>query len=701
MNKSLPTISFIDDFAAICLSADESTLPILSQPVTDELNRIIREIENRDDLRGLVIVGTPRGFCGGAEIDSIKSVTDREVGAALAKKGQDIFGRIESLRIPSVAVIHGACFGGALELSLACSFRIASTSDSTKLGLPEVKIGIIPGFGGTQRLPKLIGLAPALSMILTGRSVSHQEAEKLSLIDEQFSNRTDSQSDLIDIGIDALRRFVTMERIKRRDLVGRAARIPGLSAVVHGFFRRKVLSDTKGFYPAPLKALEVVFATQGVDPAEGFRIEAQALGDMIVTPECKSLINLYDATTAASKLGKSSAAAIRGWQLGVVGGGVMGSGLAALFISKGLKVRIFDIDSETLNKAKERVRSYLERRKGLSSGQKLEYFANLTAEQSIDSLSDCGAVIEAVFEDPQVKGDLLRKLSAILPEESLILSNTSSLKLDSLLVAVKNPSRFLGMHFFNPPEKMPLVEIIRTTLTGEKELLSASAIATALGKNPIIVEDVQGFLVNRILTFYLAQAYKLLRSGVSFDSIERAALDFGLPMGPFRLMDEVGLDVAVKASRSMIGAYSSRLEFDTTKLEEAVSAGLKGRKSGKGFYAYQGKKERANREFISALIESPPVTIPDRDLQKLLIYPMLNEALVCLSEGVAGKPSPEAVWQIDLGSVMGFGFPPFRGGLLFFLNTKGPRLVAEESKSLGGRYSFAKFEHGALTGFSG
>lgn len=700
MSNSLPSVSFVEDIAAISLSADPGALAVLTPAATAELERIISELEKRPALRGVIIAGTPRGFCGGAEIDSIKTVSDRNVGASLAKQGQDIFNRIERLGVPSVAVIHGACFGGALELALACRYRIVSASDSTKLGLPEVKIGIIPGFGGTQRLPRLIGLAPALGMILTGRSVSSREAQRLGLVDEVFTGPTDDQISLFNAGLSSLGRLVTKPRPKRRDLLATLAKIPGVSNLIKLFFRRRILKETKGFYPAPLKAIDVVFNTQGVNSELGYQIEAQALGEMIVTPECKSLINLYDATTAASKLGKAAVSAVREWKIGVVGGGVMGSGLASLFISRGFKVCLVDVDASSLNRAKERVRNYLERRKGLSSGQKLEYFANLSAETNLELLSDCGLVIEAVFEDPKVKGELLKQLSAILPEESLILSNTSSLKLDTLVNAVKNPARFLGMHFFNPPEKMPLVEVVRTSSTGEKDLLTTAAIAVTLGKNPIIVEDVQGFLVNRILTFYLAQAYNLLRNGVSFDEIERTALNFGLPMGPFRLMDEVGLDVAVKASRSMIEAYGSRLHFDTTRLNEAVQAGIKGKKSGTGFYTYKGSSETPNRSFIGSHVEAAPLQMNERDLQKLLIYPMLNEALVCLSEGVAGKPSPEAVWQIDLGSVMGFGFPPFRGGLMFYLNTKGPRLVAEESKKLVDRYSFAKFEYGALTSFS-
>lgn len=699
-NKSLPTISFIEDVAAICLSDDAGSLPVLTPAATAELSRIIGELESRTKLRGLVIAGTPRGFCGGAEIDTIKSVTDREVGASLAKQGQDIFNRIERLGVPSIAVIHGACFGGALELALACTYRIASVSDSTKLGLPEVKIGIIPGFGGTQRLPKLIGLVPALGIILTGRSVSSREAHKIELVDDLFSSPTDDQIALINAGFDALGRLIHSKRAKRRDFVALLAKIPLIGKLVKYIFRRRILRETKGFYPAPLKAIDVVFDTQGLPSEYGLMIEAQALGEMIVTPECKSLINLYDASTAASKLGKAASAKVKEWKIGVVGGGVMGSGLASLFISRGFKVCLVDVDPESLSRAKERVRNYLERRKGLSSGHKLEYFANLSTETTLEHLSDCGIVIEAIFEDAKVKSELLKRLSSTLPEESLILSNTSSLKLETLVGSVKNPSRFLGMHFFNPPEKMPLVEVVRTSLTGEKELLTTSAIASALGKTPIIVEDVQGFLVNRILTFYLAQAYNLLRNGVAFQSMEKTALDFGLPMGPFRLMDEVGLDVAVKASGSMIDAYGSRLRFDTSRLEQAVTSGLKGRKSGVGFYTYKGTNETPNSQFVSSLIEAAPLQLNERDMQKLLIYPMLNEALVCLSEGVAGKPSPEAVWQIDLGSVMGFGFPPFRGGLMFYLNTKGPRLVAEESKKLVDRYPFARFEYAALAGFS-
>lgn len=685
------------------LEFDESGLAILYLGHSSE--RVITlTVERLDSLResiqrlrqqkppGLIIISPHKDmFTAGADINLIKAVTDAKKAEELARAGQNLFDEIESLPFPTVAAISGPCVGGGCELALACKHRIITDVKSSTIGLPEIKLGILPGFGGTQRLPRLIGLPKALDIILQGKILRPRQALAAGLVDEivKYDNLYERAAVIArDPG-----------KIKRR-------RIPFLDRVATDYsLTRKFVSKkagavlarkTKGFYPAPPAALEVVIHGLQHGIKEGLQFEARELGRLIVTPESKSLVNVFFLSESAKALGKSGRKGVENLNAMVIGAGIMGAGIAGLLAKNDAAVILKDTSDEALKKGLTHIKSYVSGLKYLSMAEQ-SFIVNRIESTTKDSpnVGSVNFLIEAVFEDAKLKAKLLSEASKNLPPEAIIATNTSSLSVSDIAAEIDNPERVIGMHFFNPVEKMPLVEVIRAKNTSDKTTAIVAALAVKLGKLPIIVEDVPGFLINRILTPYLNEAAFLLSEGYRVEDIDKAATRFGMPMGPLRLLDEIGLDVASHVSDVMSKAYGERMQAPTYA-RMLLNMGRKGKKSGAGFYDFSEKSSEPNPTLkeklnIAAALRS---TANLDHLSERLIMALINEAVLCLDQGVAGVPGKEAAFQIDLGTVMGIGFPPFRGGLLHYANGLGTdriyKTLLDFSERFGERYKPAE-----------
>jgi 3-hydroxyacyl-CoA dehydrogenase/enoyl-CoA hydratase/3-hydroxybutyryl-CoA epimerase len=652
--------------------------------------RVALESLKSQKPKGLVITGPSlEMFTVGADIGAIRNVTDPKEGARLAREGQQIFGLIEQLGVPTVAAISGPCMGGGCELSLACSVRLISDHRSSQIGLPEVKLGILPGFGGTQRLPRLIGLPKALDIILAGRSLRAEEAKRVGLVNEIVpSAQLLARAESIALGkssAEPVRRSLK-DLLLTHTSLGRHLVRKGASAMIR--------KQTKGHYPAPPRALEVTLHGLKHGLTAGFEREAEELGKLIVTPESKNLVRVFGLTEASKGIGRSAREEAQNLHALVIGAGVMGAGIAASIARQEAPVILRDSNEGALSSAVGRIREYFRKQRGLTDAERSFMLNRIeTSTKETPSSTNVSLVIEAIVEDLAVKQQLLGEVARQVPETAIIASNTSSLSITELASSLPNPERVIGMHFFNPVEKMPLLEIVRGKKTSVKSIAVVAAVATRLGKYPIVVEDVPGFLVNRILAPYLNEAARLLAEGYSIADIDKAATQFGMPMGPIRLLDEVGLDVAAHVAQIMVRGYGARMEGPNFAAQ-LLAKDRKGKKSGAGFYDHPvGEKERPAENIRELLgITAPAQSAPDLGvIHQRLIMALLLEAITCLDEAVAGNPGPDAADQIDLGTIMGIGFPPFRGGLLAYADTLGPltikSILTKLEKEVGPRFS--------------
>ncbi|MCC6671890.1 MAG: enoyl-CoA hydratase/isomerase family protein [Planctomycetes bacterium] len=651
-----------DGLAVLRLGAPGERVVTFTERRLRSLEAALRKLHGRSGLAGVVVTGPGPGmFAAGADIKVIEAVHDAAAGEAAAREGRSIYGLCQELAVPVVGAIEGPCLGGGLELALAFDLRVVSDAPGTLLGLPEVKLGIVPGFGGTQRLTRLLGLPAALDLILTGRLLDPRQSRKVGIADRVVPSQR-----LLDAARAEVRRLQACGRkapVRRlRGFAWFATRCAPVRNFVADRARKAALSGQGRFYPAPLRALELCLDALRLPPDAGFANEARALGELIVTPVSKALVRLFFLTERAKRLGKSEAA--RPVQRAhVVGGGVMGAGIAGLLANKGVAVRLCDLDQAALARAKARLQKDLDKRvqrRRLAAHEAQAVQDRLAVSGEWGSLQRCDLFLEAVVEDLAVKQRLFATaVERGLPDTAVLATNTSSLPIDAMAEGLRAPQRVVGIHFFNPPEKMPLVEVIRGARTSDPAVATACALAVRLGKFPIVVQDAPGFLVNRCLAPYLNEAALLLLEGNAPEAVDRAMLDFGMPMGPARLLDEIGFDVADKVSRTLSAAFGSRMTVNPL-FAAMVQAGALGQKSGGGLYDRSGSKPGPGRAVLARLRrERADLAGPaaPQQIVERLIYPMLDEGWRCLAEGlVAGEE------DLDLGLVMGIGFPPFTGG---------------------------------------
>ncbi len=678
-----------DGLAIIRLNDTTRPVNVISADLLREMGDLVGRLDSGEGgVRAAVIVSEKKGtWIAGADIEEFKHFRTAADAEAASRAGHELLGRIERLRIPVVAAIDGAALGGGLETALACTYRIASDSPRTKLGLPEVNLGIIPGAGGTARLPRLIGLRAALDLMLTGKQLDARRAMKAGIIDEVVP---------APVLLEVAKRQASA--LAERKLLPRAARPQGsperienlapMRKLIFSKARQGVMGKTHGLYPAPLRLLKVL--ERGLDKSvdEALELEAKAFGELAVTPEARSLVHVYFTSTAAKNdPGLATDAKAKDVdQVAIVGAGFMGAGIAATSAEAGIRVRLKDVKPEAAAKGLRTARESLIKRGKRKKLRRFQLTALTDRVQPTTEYTGFHAsdiVVEAVFEDLDLKHRVIKEIEAAAGEGVVLGSNTSTIPITKLAEASARPDHVIGLHFFSPVEKMPLVEIIVHAGTADWVTATTHAYAKKIGKTPIVVHDAPGFYVNRILSPYMAEAALLLQEGVRMEDLDKAMTGWGFPVGPVTLYDEVGLDVAQKAGKIMAAAFSDRMGNPPTVVDKLVDDGRLGRKNGKGFYTYdaEGKKGDAD-EAVYALFGAPPKKEMSReDIQERLGLVMVNEAIRTLEEGVL-----RSARDGDVGAVFGIGFPPFRGGPFWYVDTEGAQSVLTRLRALEARY---------------
>ena len=647
-------IEYDAEHALLTLDVAGQSANVLSQEVLNELNECLGEIETKP-LKGVIIrSGKSSGFIAGADVREFESITDPARATELATLGQQVLARIAGLPFPSVAVINGFCFGGGLELALACTYRIAREDGNARLGLPEVRLGIHPGFAGTVRLPPLVGHLAALDLMLTGRTVSARAARHLGLVDEIVPERHARQAAVARLNRGLKRRKAAWYR----RLPGWKPLRPLIVRLFKSRVRRKAHPD---HYPAPWRILEL-WRDRATEEQE-----AQSLGELLVSRTSRNLVHVFLLGEELKRLGKAQTHGIE--HVHVIGAGVMGADIAIWAAHKGFRVSLQDQHPEVLARAMKKAYGFF---KGKLKEPRAvqEAMDRFIPDLEGHGLKRADLVIEAIVEKLEPKRELFRLVESKVRAQTLLATNTSSIPLEEIGQALKDPTRLVGLHFFNPVAKMQLVEIVHGARTAETALERARAFTGAIERLPLDVKSSPGFLVNRILMPYLIEAVKLVEEGVSPVTVDHAATEFGMPMGPIELADTVGLDICLSVAEELSGALHMEVP---ARLRELVGQGQLGRKSGSGFYQYDARGRRQ--------VPSPDKTAADIPITERLILRLLNEGMACLREGVVSDAD-----AVDAGMVYGTGFAPFLGGPVSYIESLGETGISHSLYRLSQEY---------------
>ena len=685
-----------DGVATLFLDVPGEPVNTLSPDVGDEFSTILDLLEKDPAVKAIVLAsGKKDGFIAGAKIEMLRDAKSAAEAEALSRDGQAGFDRLERYPKPVVAAIHGACLGGGLEWALACHYRIATNDPRTQLGQPEVQLGVIPGAGGTQRLPRLVGIAAALDLILSGKSVKARKALKMGLVDEAVPTplllqvarqraaalasgalRREAPAGVKSIqkdGLAAVQKMALEENFIGREVLFRQA-------------KAMLLKKTKGHYPAPEKALEAVRLGYEKGFEKGLEREARLFGELAVSPVAKELMGLFFAQTALKKENGTKDPAVKGRRVesvGVLGGGLMGSGIAYVTVNAGIRVRIREKDDAGVARGLAGAAGYFDERVKRRSIDRLEKLARmrlLTAGTGWEGLQKVDVVIEAVFEDLGLKQEMLKTFESLNPR-GIFATNTSSIPVGDIARASAHPETVLGMHYFSPVNKMPLLEVIVTPRTADEVTATAVALGKKQGKTVIVVGDGPGFYTSRILAPYMNEAVLLLLEGASVEDLDGALTGFGFPVGPITLLDEVGIDVGAKVAKILHGAFGERMAVPEAMVK-VVEAGRLGRKNRKGFYTYVEGKEKAVDVTVYDLLPGGRrrKKVGRDEIVERCVLQMLNEAALTLGEGILRSPRDG-----DVGAVFGLGFPPFRGGPFRWADGQGTTTVLEKMRALEGR----------------
>ena len=668
---------------------------ILGEKQLKELNDLIDEIIENDDIKGVVFTSGKKDFIVGADVSEIAKMENADETESACHFIQSIFSKISHLKIPSVAAINGQCLGGGLELALACDWRIVTTSASTKLALPEIQLGLIPGGGGTQRLPPLIGIQAALDLILTGKRIDGKKAVKIGLADQcvfpsilrtvaiQFAAKkkksTNKFSSLSpNLGKDIPRWALDANPIGRKVLEKKSKEL--------------VDKNTKGFYPAPYKALDAVFSNFDKRIEKGLEIEAKFFSQLAHTKECHSLIHLFHGITHCKKIPyqterKEKFGSATPNRVGIIGAGFMGAGIATICADRNIHARLSDTNKEATGRALANAHQFFSKkaeRKKLKSFEVAQKLALISPSLKKNGLKNCQLIIEAVYEDLTLKQEILREIEESAPDDQVYASNTSAIPIKDIAEVAKKPERVVGMHFFSPVEKMSLVELIETEMTEKWASGQAAQLGQAMGKHVIVVKDSPGFFTTRVLAFLLSEAALILGTMSNEPSqIDRSLTDFGFPIGPITLIDEVGIDVGFHVLETMEKAFSSRISAPNS-LKAVLDSGRLGKKNGQGFYLYDdGHRTIIDDQMITLLRnhESKLTEIPPDEIVDRCMLILINESVRCLDEGILYSP-----YAGDIGGVFGLGFPAFWGGPFKYIDHIGSNIIVDRLNSLADKY---------------
>ncbi|GAL10188.1 enoyl-CoA hydratase [Vibrio astriarenae] len=600
----------------------------LQAAFADEMTEFFSQLNEHSDLKGLVIEsGKPDNFIAGADVRMLAACNSAEEAQALAAKGQEMFQQLSALPFPVVAMIHGPCLGGGLELALACDYRVCSDADITRLGLPEVQLGLLPGSGGTQRLPRLIGLLPSLDLILTGKQLRAKKAKKLGVVDASVpvSILKDVAISMLDKGKRKKEKVSNKEKLMSGTGLGRK--------MIFEQAAKKTRAKTRGNYPAADAILDVIKHGLENGMPTGLEFEAKRFGELVMTSESAALRSIFFATTEMKKESGSSAEPAQVNQIGVLGGGLMGAGIAHVSVAKAkVPVRIKDVSNDgVLNAMRYNYDLFAKQRKRriLSKAQLQEKMLQISGGTDFTRYQHADMVIEAVFEDLELKQKMVADIEENAKDSTIFATNTSSLPIGQIAEKAQRPKNIVGLHYFSPVEKMPLVEVIPHDSTSEETIATAVKFAKKQGKTPIVVKDKAGFFVNRILAPYMNEAANILMAGEPIEHLDDSLLNFGFPVGPITLLDEVGVDIGAKIMPIMVKELGPRFQgpdvFDTLLDDDR-----KGRKTGKGFYTYKGGKKKGVDESVYKLLSlTPEKKLSEKEVSLRCVLPMLNEAVRC------------------------------------------------------------------------
>jgi 3-hydroxyacyl-CoA dehydrogenase/enoyl-CoA hydratase/3-hydroxybutyryl-CoA epimerase len=642
-----------EQYLVATLDVADSSANVLSHEVLQELDELISEVAQQT-VDGLIIRSAkPGGFIVGADVREFRHITDAARAAEFARAGQQVLNRLATLPFPTAAVIHGYCLGGGLELALACRYRIARDDEATRLGLPEVRLGIHPGFAGTVRLPAVVGPLAALDLMLTGRSIGPRQALKLGLVDDTVPERH-----LLTAALACL------QRRRRRRRLPLSRRLPGwwpLRPFVYRSASRRLHKKVNAdHYPAPYRILHLRKTRANQEK------EAQSLGELLVSRTSRNLVHVFLLGEELKRQGRKHEHGIE--RVHVIGAGVMGGDIATWAAYKGFNVSLQDQNSEIVARALKRAHEYLRRR--LKDARAVQQVMDrLMPDVSGHGLRRADLVIEAIVEDVGIKQELFRSVEEQVPASTLLATNTSSIPLEALAMSLQEPSRVVGLHFFNPVAKMQLVEVVRGVHSAQDALNRASAFSVAIDKLPLVVKSSPGFLVNRILMPYLMEAMSMVEEGVPIWAIDRAATDFGMPMGPIELADTVGLDICLSVADELARPLGVTVP---DHLRTMVERGHLGKKSGRGFYRYDVRGQPKT----GAGAKSGDTPITER-----LVLRILNEAMACLRDGVVADAD-----AIDAGMVYGTGFAPYLGGPMRYVESMGETAISHSLYRLSEEY---------------
>lgn len=659
-----------------------------------ELDSVIEKMEKDLGFSALLFRSAKEGsFIVGADLNLIQTMKESKEALHASKEGQRIFARLGDLKIPTLVAIDGACMGGGTEVALACTYRVASDSEKTAIAVPEVKLGFLPGWGGCYRLPKIVGLMTATDMILTGKNMRAEKALKAGLVDivipeAIFKEKCLELGHLLSDGQKLPgvkpRKVTPMERVLSGNFLGRKV-----------FFkkaREQVLKSTRGNYPAPLQILSLLENHYHSDRKTFFEAESAAFADLWSTPESKNLVRLFFLNEMAKKDSgtKLSSEEIKKLpkinHVAVLGAGVMGGGIAFQSASTGHRTLLKDVQMEAVTNGLAHAKKLFDdnvKKRRLTPTVAMAAMDKIRGQVDFSGFKGCDLVIEAIVENLEVKKKVFAELENYVSEDAIIASNTSSLKLTDMAVALRRPERFVGLHYFNPVHKMPLVEVISHSKSSPQAIARSVAYVKAIGKTPVVCKDGPGFLVNRLLMPWLNEAGWCLLEGYDMADMERAIKNFGMPMGSFELLDEIGLDVGAKVAHVLSDSLPGLKASDL--LDKISAVKRYGRKNGLGFYKWSGPGGR-RLELDNTGIESiigkksrslKSIEYTDESIVRRLVFPMINEAATVLEEGLVSGPD-----QVDLGMIFGTGFPPFRGGLCRYADSVGLNKVVAELERL-------------------
>jgi len=675
-NQSAFSLETRDDgIAILTMDVPGESMNTLKMEFAEQVTQVLDQIESDSSITGVVLVsGKKDSFVAGADVTMLAACKTAEEAQKLASDGHVMFQRIEDMKIPFVAAIHGPALGGGLELALCCHYRVCSDSTKTQVGLPEVQLGLLPGGGGTQRLPRLIGIQQAMKMMLTGGSVRAKQALKYGIVDDMVPLTI-----LLDVAIEFAKKKKPKRKPAKLDVMGKfLERTPVGRNTLFKQARKQTFGKTNGNYPAPEMIIECIESGVNKGIKHGLSVEARNFGKLVVSSESEQLRNLFFATTEMKK--ETGVEGVEPGQLnkvGILGGGLMGGGIAFVTSTKaGLPARIKDIRSEGIANAMkysfDLLNKKVKKRFMLKSAMQKQ-MSLLTGTVDYVGFGDADVVIEAVFEDLGLKQNMVADIEQNCRENTIFASNTSSIPIGQIAAKAARPENVIGLHYFSPVDKMPLAEVIAHDSTSDQTISTTVELARKQGKTPIVVKDGAGFYVNRILAPYMNEAANLLLAGEPIEHIDKSLVKFGFPVGPVKLLDEVGIDVGTKIIPILMAQFGDRFK-SADAFDKVLADDRKGKKNKRGFYSYQGKKpgKEVDETIYSLVGVEPKKTLSGKEAAERCVLMMLNEAAMCLDEGVIRNPRDG-----DIGAIFGIGFPPFLGGPFRYMDKLGAKHLVE------------------------